>query len=263
MQIGVVQFGCILGDVEANCNKILNYIYYAKQSGCEMVVFPEMVDTGYETNTIKQKASSWTNYPYQKIQKAAQAANIYVVCGISEKEDSAIYNTLVIFNPQGDLVAKYRKSHLANYPPLNEHLAITPGNCIIHTDMENMKWGFAICYDLRFPEFFRKLALSNVQIFIICGAWPIQRIQHWNALTTARAIENQAYIIAANRCGIDAGIEFGGSSRIIDPFGVVICSTASNEEAMISANINKENVENIRNKMQVFKHRRPELYLNN
>jgi omega-amidase len=124
-----------------------------------------------------------------------------------------------------------------------------------------LRLGLSICYDLRFPEVYRTLAVKDrVNVFIISSAWPFPRVEHFRVLALARAIENQTYVIAANRVGKDDGVSFCGTSVIIDPYGVTIAAASADREELLLAEISQEVIQSVRNRMTIFAHRRPDLY---
>jgi omega-amidase len=121
--------------------------------------------------------------------------------------------------------------------------------------------GLSICYDLRFPEIYRVLALEGrADTFIISSAWPTARRQHLRTLAAARAIENQSYVVLSNRVGTDNGVSFCGTSSIIDPCGAVLAEALNDNEELIEAEISSQTLAAVRERMPVFAHRRPELY---
>ncbi len=259
MKICIAQIECVLGDINTNMEKISCFSSKASEQGFEMIVFPEMVDTGYNMDVIRQKASRWdknskTN-PCNLIKYAGKKNKIHIICNISEKEDDKIYNTTLVVNPDGKMVGKYRKIHLADYPPLNEGSCISAGKTVTIVKINNIKFGLLTCYDLRFPEISRALVLNGADALILCSAWPFPRLVHWNTLIRARAIENQVYFIASNRVGTDDHVTFCGSSRIIDPYGVIVSSASENSESFISGEINLETIQKVRQNMPVFNHR--------
>lgn len=260
MKIAVAQIKCFLGDVSANIDQIASLSQKAKEKGSDVIVLPEMIDTGYEMSVIRKKACSWDEAPFQSIQQIAKENAIHIICGISEKEGEKIFNSLAAFNSNGELIGKYRKTHLAAYPPLDEDSCISPGNALEIIEIGDMKWGLMICYDLRFPELSRSLVLKGAEVLVLGSAWPFPRVSHWKTLTCARALENQAYVIAANRVGTDGKLTFCGSSCIVDPYGVIVASAAEDREALIVGEINKENLISVRNCMPIFHHRRMDLY---
>src|SRR5205085_11098518 len=125
----------------------------------------------------------------------------------------------------------------------------------------DLRFGFSICYDLRFPEMYRRLVVDqNVGAFIVSSAWPFPRIEHFRTLVLARAIENQSYLIASNRVGKDDDLWFCGSSAIIDPRGVLIAAASADREELIQADLSEEIVRSVRQRVKSLAHRRPDLY---
>ena len=260
MKIGIAQTNCFPGDIKANLNMITQFTQLAKNADCEVLVFPEMVDTGYDMATIKTDAKTWKEKPFKHLQQNARKNEMGIICGISERVKDKIFNSLVVFNQQGELIGKYRKTHLAAYPPFNEHNSISPGNSLEIITIGDFKIGLMICYDLRFPEIARSLVLKGANVLLLSSAWPFPRLIHWETLIRARAIENQAYFIAANRVGSVGKTTFCGSSRIVDPYGVVVSSAAENREELIIGEISKKTVLSVREQMPIFSHRREDLY---
>jgi predicted amidohydrolase len=122
-------------------------------------------------------------------------------------------------------------------------------------------FGLTICYDLRFPEVARKLAVDqNVNVLVNSSAWPFPRIEHLRILCLARAMENQTYLILANRVGTDDGVTFCGNSAIIDPYGVILAGASADREELIMAEISEDVLKSVRDRMKVFEHRRKDLY---
>ncbi len=260
MKIGVAQINCSPGEVPENCFKIESFSRLAREQGCEMVVFPEMTDTGYDISLIPEKASTWSELPFATLKNTASELGIYLVCGISEKVCSDIYNSIAVLDPKGDLVFKYRKTHLFSPHPVCEDRYFLPGNSLETVIIDDMIWGFSICFDLRFPEVSRSLMLKGAGVLVVCSAWPSTRSEHWTALTTARAIENQAYVVASNRIGTDGALNFCGSSCIIDPFGVALASCDEKSEKLITGEVNKDRISSVRRMIPVRSSRREELY---
>src|SRR5207302_4547381 len=122
-------------------------------------------------------------------------------------------------------------------------------------------FGLSICYDLRFPEMCRTLAVKHeTNVILTSSAWPMVRIEHLRILAFARAIENQSYLILSNRVGTDDGVTFCGTSAIIDPYGTIIASASADREELIQAELSEEVIASVRNRMAVFAHRRRDLY---
>lgn len=260
MKVAVAQIKCSPGNSASNLEQIAALAETAARQACQVIVVPEMVDTGYEMAVIREKAAAWPGEPFRRLQKVARAHQIYLIAGISEREGDTIYNSIAAFDPAGELIGKYRKAHLAAYPPLNEDSCISPGNALGTISIGNMKWGLMICYDLRFPEMARTLTLNGAEALVLCAAWPFPRVTHWKTLTTARAIENQVYVIAANRVGTDGAATFCGCSCLVDPYGVLIASAAEDREELLMGEVQREVIATVRSRMPIFRHRRPDLY---
>jgi len=260
MKIAIAQMQCSLGEVSANCSKIPLFARQAKEQGCGLIVFPEMIDTGYEMGTVVREASSWDGMPFEMAKRAAADSAISLVCGLSEREGERIYNSVAAFDPAGKLIGKYRKVHLLSFDPVNEDRYLAAGDSLATVDIGGMKWGLLICYDLRFPEMARHLMRKGCEGLIACAAWPAAREAHWKALTVARAIENQCYVIAANRVGSDGPLTFCGSSLVLDPFGSVVDSGLAQREELIIGEITPEAVLSLRSRLPILKDRRDDLY---
>jgi omega-amidase len=261
VKAAVAQISCALGDLNANLLKIRDFSSRAKNSGTELIIFPEMADIGYSMPVIQAHAQPWHKGAVPELQKIAKSFSIGMICGVSERDGPAIYNSQVFIDANGEVAAKYRKIHLFTAAPIEEHTCFTAGDELTSLMLGGFCFGLSICYDLRFPELYRTLALEEkVKAFVISSAWPFPRVEHFRILATARAIENQCYMIAANRVGTDDGVTFCGSSVIIDPYGVVIAAASTDREELIQVEISEEVVNSIRNRMAVFAQRRPDLY---
>ena len=261
MKIAAAQISCSLGNPDANLLKVRDFTARAKEAGANLIVFPEMVDTGYSMSVIKSRAARWTRGFVPELQKVAEKLSIAIVSGVSERDNAFIYNSQIFVDQHGEITMKYRKTHLFPVPPIEEHKCFAPGNNFTSFGFAGLRFGLSICYDLRFPEIYRKLTVEqNVSVFIISSAWPFPRVEHLRTLAMARAIENQSYVIVANRVGIDDGVSFCGTSAIIDPYGIVIASASQDCEELIQAEISQDVVKSVRSQMEVFAHRRHDLY---
>src|SRR5205807_478886 len=195
------------------------------------------------------------------LQEIAAKFSIAIVCGVSERDGASIYNSQVLVDQQGQIAAKYRKAHLYAVAPVDEQKCFAPGDAFASFALGDLRFGFSICYDLRFPEMYRKLVVEqNVGALIVSSAWPFPRIEHFRTLVLARAIENQSYVIASNRVGKDGDLWFCGSSAIIDPRGVVIAAASADREELIQADLSQEIVLSVRTRVRSFAHRREDLY---
>jgi omega-amidase len=261
MKVAAAQIACVLGDVEANLRKIRDFCARAKQEDVELIVFPEAADTGYSMPVIRQLATPWTEGAVPALQAMAKEFALTIVSGVSERAGDVIYNSQVFIDPRGEIKASYRKTHLFVLPPNDESTCYSPGDKFVSVAASGFCFGLCICYDIRFPEVCRTLALEHgANVILVSSAWPLPRAAHLRALAVARAIENQSYLVLANRVGEDAGVTCCGTSAIIDPSGGFIAAASDDREEMIAGEISAEVVRSVRERMGVFGHRRPELY---
>lgn len=261
MKVAAAQISCVPGDIRVNVAKMREFASRAKKSGAELVVFPEMSDTGYSMPVIQNTATSWSEGAVPELQKLAKEFSIAIISGVSEREGGKIYNAQVFVDANGEIVSKYRKTHLVTAAPLDERSTFTPGDSFVSHKIDNFNLGMSICYDLRFPEMCRHLAVEQkANLIVNSSAWPFPRVEHLRVLLMARAIENQCYLILANRVGTDDGVMLCGGSAIIDPYGVVLAAASADREELVQAEISKEVVDLVRGRMAMFDHRRPDLY---
>ena len=261
MKVAAAQIFCAPGDSDTNVRKIRDFTALAKKSGVELIVFPEMTDTGYSMPVIEKHARPWKNGVVKDLQKIAKKNSIAIIAGISDREDDAIFNAQVLIAANGEVLGKYRKTHLVTAAPLDERVCLAPGNEFVSQKIDNFTLGLSICYDLRFPEMARTLVVKHgANVIVNSSAWPVVRAEHLRILAIARAVENQSYFIIANRVGTDDGVTFCGSSIIVDPSGKILAAASPDREEMIAAEMSADVIAQVRNLVRVFDHRRPELY---
>jgi predicted amidohydrolase len=163
----------------------------------------------------------------------------------------------MIFDRNGQCTAEYDKTHLFSFARENAYFEY--GDKTVTFELDGVKCGIIICYDMRFPELARTLALKGIKLLFIPAEWPDTRINHWNVLCGARAIENQIFTACVNSVGKAGKIQYGGNSAVIDPWGEVIAKGGTEEET-ICADIDIDAVEKVRSMMNIYQDRRAELY---
>lgn len=261
MKVAAAQIVCTPGDLEANLRTINNFASRARDSGADLIVFPEMVDTGYSMPVIQKHATSWNEGAVPQLQQMAKQLSLAIIAGVSDRDSPRIYNAQAFIDADGDVTAKYRKTHLVTAAPLDERPVFTAGDAFVSCNLDNFNFGLTICYDLRFPEVCRALAVEHkVNVVVNSSAWPFPRLEHLRILALTRAIENQCYLILANRVGTDDGVTFCGTSAIIDPYGLIVAAASADREELIQAEISEEIINSVRKRMAVFDHRRQDLY---
>src|SRR5438309_10839767 len=261
MKIAAAQIACVLGDFNANLRKTSDFAALAKKSGAELVVFPEMVDTGYSRPVIQKHARTSSDGALSELQKIAKEISIAIVAGISDRDGGSIFNAQVFVDAQSEVIAKYRKTHLVTAAPLDERVCLLPGNDFVSCKVRKFTVGLSICYDLRFPEMARTLVVKHdANVIVNSSAWPVVRAEHLRILALSRAVENQSYFIIANRVGSDDGVTFCGSSVIVDPSGKILAAASVDREEIICDEISKEIIGLVRDQVRIFEHRRADLY---
>lgn len=261
MKVAAAQISCELGNFDANMRKVRDFVGRAKSSGVELIVFPEMIDTGYSMPVIRKHARSWKEGAAHELAKMAMENSMTIIAGISERQGDCIFNTQILIDTQHEEMTKYRKMHLVTAAPLDERACFSPGNEFVTCEVQDLNVGLSICYDLRFPEMARSLVVKHrANVIVNSSAWPIVRAEHLRILALARAVENQSYFIIANRVGTDDGVTLCGGSMIIDPAGKILASAPADREELIQAEISRDIINDVRKKVPAFAHRRDELY---
>lgn len=257
LNISLAQMNIALGDVKRNFTTMTKLTGEAARRGSHLVVFPELWSTGYALDQGKELASVLNKGMFAQIATTATQNKISIIGSILESRGENVSNSAAFFNPKGRMMGVYRKIHL--FPGMDEPQYLQKGSSPLIVDLPWGKTALAICYDLRFPELFRRYALEEASLVIVCAEWPIARIDHWRALLIARAIENQCYIVATNSVGQTGDTVFGGKSMVIDPFGKVLIE-GSDEPNLLTVDIEMDRVEEVRRFMPVLDDRRPETY---
>lgn len=254
------------GNKEDCLKKAERFVSLAAEGGAEVVALPELFNF---SGTIKEKKENSESIPgptINRLKELAKRFRIYLLCGsILEKDRGLFHNTSIFLNHQGEIIAKYRKMHLFDVTlpdgsSRRESELITAGDEVVKVATSRATFGFSICYDLRFPELYRKLAKEAVQIVFIPSAFTLETGKdHWETLVRARSIENQFCIIAPNQIGKDSqGRRDWGKSMIVDAWGTVLAK-APEKESVILAEIDLSFQETIRKNLPSLSHMRKEL----
>ncbi|MFB4163256.1 carbon-nitrogen family hydrolase [Alteribacillus sp. JSM 102045] len=261
MIVSSLQMDIIPGDPAANREKVKKLVQVEMETNHpDLIVLPEMWTTAYTLPELKDIADHENSETIPFLQNLASQHNVHLVGGsIAYQIEEDMFNRALIINNKGELVYHYDKLHLV--PMLDEPSYLTGGrNKAQIFELDGLKLGIIICYDLRFPELIRALALEGAQAVFITAEWPEARTEHWKYLQLARAIENQVYIISCNRVGTYNNVEFAGKSMTIDPWGNVLAEGSQNQEETVRADIHPEQVQEVRKKVPVFDSRVPEYY---
>lgn len=249
------------GSPKENRLKVKQWLKRIKESeNPDTVILPELWTTSFMLKDLDRLADV-EGYPTKDfLRNLAKSYKVNIVGGsIANKVNGKIYNTSYVFNKNGELVYEYSKVHLV--PMLDEHLYLTGGdNEAKIFELDGIKMGLIICFDLRFPELARTLALQGAQVLYVVAQWPTPRKFHWTTLQEARAIENQVYLISSNNVGTVNDVKYAGSSMIVDPMGETIRQGSVNQEETITEDLDINEVVNVRESIPVFESRVPHLY---
>ncbi|WP_413375258.1 carbon-nitrogen family hydrolase [Alkalihalobacillus sp. 1P02AB] len=262
LHVACFQMDITPGDPEANRRVVEAWVkeQMTVDENTDVLVLPEMWTTAYRLKDLAKTADTPNGETIQFLSDLAKFYQVNIVGGsIAVKEAGEIYNRALIFNREGELIYEYDKIHLV--PMLDEPKYLTGGRQKVESfTLDGHKMGIIICYDLRFPELARSLAVEGVELLFVVAEWPEVRAIHWEVLQQARAIENQIYLISCNRVGEDEGTLFSGRSMFINPWGEVILKGAKDKQETLRAKLELEEVAEIRENVPVFKSRVPHLY---
>jgi predicted amidohydrolase len=204
----------------------------------DLVVLPEMWPIGYFAFDAYRQAAASLDEPLRDLAgSVARTTGAYVAAGtfVEAASDGGLRNTCLLADPTGHTVLPYRKVHLFSHNSREPEL-IEAGREIEAVTSALGTIGFAVCYDLRFPELFRLLAAQGAEIIVVPSAWPAARLEHWRLLARARALENQAYLVGCNAAGEDHGTALAGHSLVADPWGELVAE-AGDEPTVLRATL--------------------------
>lgn len=256
-------------DKEQNYIRMEEMIAQAAQKGARIIVFPEFANSG-EGRPSQYREQIPEGEACTRMAAAAKKYGIYVHFGsIYEQipgEEDQVYNTSVLFSPEGQIIGKYSKTHLANFlvPPdrfIRESKRTRYGEQFVNVETELGNLGLGICYDLRFPEMFRTMALNGAQVFCVSGNFYMTTgSMMFEVMVRARAIENSCFVLAPNQCAERNGTVYYGNSMIVDPTGTILARAGQDREEVLYAEIDTDLIDDVRNRSGALVNRRPHLY---
>jgi omega-amidase len=255
VKAAAVQFNIKLGEIDPNRQHVHSALARLADEGVELVVLPEMWSSGFAYKELNELATR-TGELVEELGTLSAKYGMVVVGSLPEPHEDKVYNTAFVLD-HGKMRGKYRKIHL--FSLMQEDRSFDSGSSSLLVETSVGKLGVFICYDLRFPELARKLAVEGADILVIPGEWPKPRQDHWRTLLRARAIENQLFLVSANCCGRVGKLDFFGMSMIIDPKGEVLAE-AGYEPQDITATLDFALMEEWRKQIPCFTDRKPECY---
>lgn len=257
MRVCALQMDVIKGDRAANQAAAERLVAEAVNlCGPEVIVLPELWSTGYALKRAFSLADERGDASF--LGRLACEYGIAFAGGSVLAEDGGrLFNRAQVIDRDGRYAAHYDKIHL--FGLMDEGRYLTPGRRILSFEMGDLRCASVICYDIRFCELPRRLAVEGAEVLFVSAEWPMPRVEHWRTLLRARAIENQMFVAACNRGGVTDGEVFAGNSMLVAPDGTVLAEAGTGEE-IIWADFEPEQVRRARSHIPVFMDRVPELY---
>lgn len=268
--VACVQFTAVDGEKAATVEKALALVREAGERGARLVVLPEVwTGLGYSTpDAYREIAEPIPGPTTERVARLARQYGMYVTGSIYEDAGQVCHNTCTLIDPKGEVIGKYRKTHLFDAPQrtdikggIRESDKVRAGDELPVFATELGPIGLSVCSDLRFPEIYRELALKGARLIVCASAFLSPRYDHWEFFLRARAAENQVWVAASGQYGTEpkSGIAFVGRSMVVDPWGTVT-ATASDAETCLTAAIDPGFVDEVRRRYPLLEQRRPELY---
>lgn len=258
IKVAAIQMDCIIKDKEQNLIKVITFLEELK-GRVDIACFPELFTTGYNLemleNDLQRLAEPIPGETTKLLAQRAKELGLAILGTIIEREGEALYDTTFIIDKHGDLIGKYKKSHL--YP--KEHRYFKAGEELPVFELDDIKVGVAICFEHAFPQIFTTLALKGVQVIFIPSAVPVGYEYLLNLRTRARAQDNQLFVVAVNRVGREGAISYCGRSLVVNPRGEVIAEAFSEEEILVGK-LDLGLIAKEREQEPILQNLRPELY---
>ncbi|MFW6448331.1 MAG: nitrilase-related carbon-nitrogen hydrolase [Halobacteriota archaeon] len=266
MKLGIAQFTPEAGDPETNRETAIEAVTQAADRGADLVVLPEMFTVGYFAFEAYEAAAEPIDGPtVEALGSVAEARDVAILTGSFVEDltasgtfdppaEAGLANTSVLIDEAGAIRTWYRKVHLFGYDS-EEATRLVPGARLGVADLGDWRVGLATCYDLRFPELFRRYVDEGVTLMLVPSAWPDARPEHWAVLSRARAIENQWYLAAVNGVGAVSGTELLGRSVVYDPWGEAV-TELGREPASAVVELDADRVEAVREEFPALADRR-------
>lgn len=263
VRIALAQISCKRANKEENLKKMEEIVKKFKDQSLDLVIFPELSLTGYivrdQIYELAEIIPGPSTYAVEKIAEKTQAHIIFGMPEVSEKTKATIYNAAVLVGPKG-YIGKYRKMYLPTHSVFEEKRYFRSGyqSAVFNTELGRL--GLIICYDIFFPEVSRLTRLKGAQLIVCISASPAVRKTFFEILTSARAIENTAFLAYVNLVGIEDGLQFWGGSRLIAPSGRVLAKAKYDEEDFVICDVDYRDIKPIETFVPTLKDLRPELF---
>jgi predicted amidohydrolase len=267
VNVSLIQFNARDNDKPGNMQTVERLLHTAGERRSDLVLLPEVfTGSALALGNASELAETIPGDSTDRLSRIASQYGMYIVGSLYERADGKTYNTAVVVGRDGQIISKYRKTHLfdpsarPDIPAYRESDKVTPGDKLCVLDLDFGRVGVAICSDIRFPEIFLNHAKEGAELVVLPTAFP-SRLDHWEFLNRARATDNQFYMLSSGMVGKleDSPITFTGRSMVVDPWGVIVAQ-ASDRETVITTTIDLGMVGLVRSWWDLNSQRRPALY---
>jgi len=232
IKISMLQMSSVIGDVEVNISKVKSLVEKSLPVESDVLVLPEVWTVGWDCPSFRQSAQPLEDGSvFDFLSEIAKKYSVNIIGGsYITIQNGKYYNTCPVFDRRGKFITSYSKNHLYSYYGCDEDKYVTAGDEPVMVELDGVKFGLTICYDIRFPEIYRAYMKSGADILVNCAAWGSKKSVPWEVMTKSRAVENQCYMVALTQSGHIKDDEYNlGESRIIDFQGNEVASIMSGE----------------------------------
>jgi len=244
MLVASIQMAVVEDDKTATIEKAVGLVRKARDA--DLVILSELWNVGFMSfERYVSEAEGKDGPTLSTFRDLARELKIHLHTGSFVEEDGGkYYNSSYLLSPEGEILGNFRKVHLFGFNS-RETQILTRGEEVVVIETELGTFGLATCYDLRFPELFRRMVEKGAEVFLVCSAWPYPRLEHWIMLNRVRALENQCFLVSSNSVGLNRGSQFVGHSMIVDPWGIALAS-GGDEETVLRSDIDLNELKSTR-----------------
>lgn len=263
LNVLIVQNNAIIGNKKATFNNIETLLETHKGNKFDIIVLPEVFSAGWECKNFPSEAEAIENsVTIEFLKNIAMDFKSLVIGGsfIQKMKDGTLKNTCPVISENGKLLTTYDKMHLFSHKGSEENKYITTGDELKILDLGFTKIGLSVCYDIRFPEVYREYSKRGAEVFVNVAAWSNKKLEHWNIMHRARAIENQCFMIVSDQTGKITKDEYNlGHSMVIDPWGDIEAMLEEQEDCL-TCSIDLKKVKKLREDFPLIADRRDKYF---
>jgi len=256
IRVAIAQTRLVVGDVSENLGGAIDLLNRSRSDDADLVILPEAFTTGFPFRKLPDLVHR-SEEALETLMSWAKASGTAMIFTLAVEEGGRYYNRCFHIGSDGGMAGKYDKTHL--FQPTGEDAFFTRGETLTLFEMGDMRIGPLTCYEVRYPELSRKLALRGAHLLVYTAEWPLHRVFQWELLLRARALENQCFVSGVNICGDHERVAMGGHSMIVSPTGEVITSLGEGPDTA-TALLEPYRLYDFRDRIPAFYSRREDLY---